>query len=332
MLGLKQFKYIFNKEEMYSEDNYKVLSGIFGLCVGDAIGVPVEFEPRELRNETPVKGMKGYGTHNQPPGTWSDDSSLTFCLADSLCHGVNLKDIAKKFCGWSYYGLWTADESLPFDIGNATAKAISNLIIGISPLESGGKEETCNGNGSLMRILPIAYYLQKNPKDKFKVIEEVSGITHSHIRSIIACSIYIEIALNLLNGYSLIESYHKMKPVILKHFEDKEYINELLHFNRILKDDISKLDVNSINSSGYVIDTLEASLWSLLRSNSYSEAVLKAVNLGNDTDTIASITGGLAGIYYGYKSIPPKWIKVIARRKEIEALCIKLSESLTEKI
>jgi ADP-ribosyl-[dinitrogen reductase] hydrolase len=129
-------------------------SALLGLAVGDALGVPVEFKSRHTLSAVPVTEMIGFGTHSQPPGTWSDDSALAFCLAESLCKGYDLNDLARRFVNWCEWGYWAARNAEVFDIGNATRLAIRRLDLGISPVEAGGREEHSNGNGSLMRILP----------------------------------------------------------------------------------------------------------------------------------------------------------------------------------
>ena len=134
----------------------KVLDGLFGLCIGDALGVPVEFTSRDDLKEHPVADMIGYGMYNQPPGTWSDDSSLAFCLAESLCNGYDLNDIASKFVAWYYDNHWTPHGEV-FDVGNATSEAIERLKIGVAPQKAGSCSEYSNGNGSLMRILPLVF-------------------------------------------------------------------------------------------------------------------------------------------------------------------------------
>ena len=306
----------------------KVLDGLFGLCVGDALGVPVEFIPRSKLKEKPVTDMIGYGTHNQPPGTWSDDSSLTFCLAESLCQGFNLQDIADKFCKWLYEGYWTP-YGVVFDVGNTTQYAISRLKEGVNPVEAGGKDEFSNGNGSLMRILPLAFYLEKSDiEQQFAITHQVSCLTHGHIRSQMACGIYVQLAINILKGNTPKLAYKNMRDIVLKYYSKQPYSIELHHFDRILESDISELPEESIKSTGYVVDTLEASIWCFLNNNSYADTVLTAVNLGGDTDTTAAVAGGLAGIYYGYESIPKNWINKIARKQDI----IELAKRLNEKI
>jgi len=306
----------------------KVVGGLVGVCVGDALGVPGEFVSRDKLKLNPIKDMVGYGTYNQPPGTWSDDSSLTLCLAESLCKGFNIHDIADKFIKWLFEGYWTPyDET--FDVGNTTYIAISRLKSGIDPLDAGPKDEFSNGNGSLMRILPLSFYVEKmNKEEQFEKSHKVSRLTHGHLRSQMACGIYIQIAVNLLKGNSPEVAYEKAKEISLDYYSSEPYLHELRHFDRILKSDIRKLPLDLIKSTGYVIDTLEAALWSFLNSKTFRDAVLTAVNLGGDTDTIGAVAGGLAGIYYGYSAIPKDWVKKITKVDEI----IELSERLFKAI
>ena len=306
----------------------KVIGGLVGVCVGDALGVPVEFVSRDKLRLNPIKDMVGYGTYNQPPGTWSDDSSLTLCLAESLCKGFNIHDIADKFIKWLFEGYWTPYGET-FDVGNTTYIAISRLKSGVDPLDAGPKDEFSNGNGSLMRILPLSFYVEKmNKEEQFEISHKVSRLTHGHLRSQMACGIYIQIAVNLLKGNSPEVAYEKAKEISLDYYSREPYLHELRHFDRILKSDIRKLPLDLIKSTGYVIDTLEAALWSFLNSKTFRDAVLTAVNLGGDTDTIGVVAGGLAGIYYGYSAIPKDWVKKITKVDEI----IELSERLFKAI
>lgn len=305
-----------------------VHAALFGLAVGDALGVPVEFKSRESLKMNPVKGMQEFGTHNQPKGTWSDDSSLTFCLAESLLQGYDLNDIANKFVDWRKIGYWAARGEV-FDIGIATRQSINNIERGFEPTLCGGFDEESNGNGSLMRILPMAFHLYDidDLNLLFQKNSEVSSITHAHFRSRFCCFIYTVFAIEIINGASKNEAYSLTKEKVNNFISDKDFnSNELKLLDRILKNNIAELNENEINSSGYVLHSLEASIWCILNSNSYEETVLKAVNLGGDTDTTAAIAGGLAGLIYGYDAIPKEWIYVLARKNDIEKLCDKLSE------
>jgi ADP-ribosylglycohydrolase len=325
---------------------------LFGIAVGDALGVPVEFKSRETIAKNPVKEMKGYGTHNQPPGTWSDDSSLAFCLAESLCNDYNINDIASNFVKWLDEGFWTPYGKV-FDIGNTTHNAISNLKNGCDPVLAGETGIYSNGNGSLMRILPLLIQIVNlNFQERCKLIREVSSITHGHPRSVLGCVILMEYAIYLMHEGPR-SALWTLSLNLRNEFEDlPELENELIHFNRLFdgmtssefealrKTDrkayeatkfmdasmpsITKVSVDEIRSSGYIVDTLEASIWCLINSTSYEEAVLLAVNLGDDTDTTGAVTGGLAALYYGYDSIPENWVNQIARKDDINELSERL--------
>ncbi len=331
---------------------------LFGTAVGDALGVPVEFFSRALISKNPVTDMMGYGTHSQPTGTWSDDSSLTFCLADSLCNGYDLKDIANKFVRWYDDGLWTPHGEV-FDIGNTTSNAIRNLKNGVEQVMAGEASETSNGNGSLMRILPLLTYIYDQPiEERLIYIQQVSSLTHRHPRSILACILLMEFARNLqdqnpkkslwylsVNLKYELEKYphlqqemHHFKrifdgrtvedyqeKVASGHESEKEY-----NFDDFLPS-IASAKVDEIKSGGYVVDTLEASIWCLINSNSFEEAVLMAVNLGSDTDTTGAVTGALAAMHYGYKAIPQKWIDQLVKKDDIEALANRLEDYYNEK-
>ncbi len=224
-----------------------VKGGFFGVCVGDALGLPVQFEKRTERLDKPVFEMIGYGVFNMPPGTWSDDSSLTFCLAESLCNGYDLRDIADRFVMWLEEGYWTPFDKA-FDIGGTTRFGVGALAKGVSPKESGLKGEYSNGNGSLMRILPLAFYL-RGKKNIGKIIHEVSAITHAHKRCLIACHSYVIMTINLIEGMNKEQAYEKMKQTILSYYKDEP---ELVHFKRILYGEISRLSIKTLSINRYI--------------------------------------------------------------------------------
>lgn len=303
-----------------------IRDGLLGLAVGDALGVPVEFLSRSQVRTRPVQEMLGYGTHHQPPGTWSDDAALTFCLADSLCGGFDVDRIAAASLRWYEEGWWSPHGEV-FDIGIATRKALERLRDeGLPAVAAGLTDEYSNGNGSLMRILPLAFVLRDMPlAEKIPYITAVSSITHRHPRSIIACVIYVELACQLLGGHPPQESYHLVQESVSTLYQGEP---ELAHYSRLLNGDISGLGEDETASSGYVVHTLEAAIWCLLTSGSYEEAVLKAVRLGEDTDTTGAVVGGLAGLWYGADAIPKAWLAPLARREDIEALAARLAVAL----
>jgi len=289
--------------------------------------VPVEFKSRDELRPHPVEEMTGHGTYDMPPGTWSDDSSLTFCLADALTGGYDLKAIGKNFVKWYYHNYWTARGKV-FDIGGTTRQAIERLARGEDPERSGSTDEGSNGNGSLMRISPLVFWLKdKEIDERYRITRQVSGITHGHIRSVIACFYYLEFLRKLLyinDREKIYKSLREEIPEFLQFIQlDPE---EIRKFDRLLKVDISRLPEEEIRSDGYVVHTLEASIWSFMTTDNFKDAVLRAVNLGGDSDTTGAVTGGLAGLCYSYKNIPMKWIEVLARREDIEELAERLGQ------
>lgn len=282
----------------------KFYNAIMGLVVGDALGVPFEFRRRDSFK---AEDMTGYGTYNQPAGTWSDDSSMTLATIESLRRSgrLDFDDIMHNFCGWLFYGEFTP-HGHTFDFGNTTKNAIMKYKLdNIEPLKCGGSSVMDNGNGSLMRILPLAFIYHSTTD-----IYALSSLTHAHAISKFACRFYVKVAKNLING--------KNKHLAITDV-DYEFPKE---FKRIRK--IKKLSRDEIRSTGYVVDTLEAALWCFIHTESFKECVLTAVNLGNDTDTIAAVAGGLAGIYYGVggdKGIPEEWISNIAKKDWIKEIC-----------
>ena len=287
----------------------KIYNGLMGLVVGDAMGVPVEFNPRDSFK---VTDMTGYGTYDLPAGSWSDDSSMMLATVESIARlgEIDTDDIMKNFVRWVNEGEFTPYGEL-FDIGRATRNAIQRYVQGISAEQCGGTAEWDNGNGSLMRILPLAF-----TDCDYETVNSVSSLTHAHEISKAACRVYVYIARQLLRGKTLEEIYNC--------FGMKQSTFERLP---ILKD----LTRDEIKSTGYVVDTLEAALWCNLKSSSYRECILMAVNLGDDTDTVAAVAGGLAGIIYGVggeQGIPGEWINQIARKEWIADLCGKFEKSL----
>ncbi|MDR0387240.1 MAG: ADP-ribosylglycohydrolase family protein [Treponema sp.] len=302
----------------------KISSLLLGLAVGDALGVPVEFRPR---GSFRVTDMQGYGTHNQPPGTWSDDTSLALCLADSLSRGFSPEDMARNFVRWRDEAAFTAHGAV-FDIGISTAKAISRLKSGIAPEQAGCAGVNENGNGSLMRIAPLVFYLDGKPEaERFNITRAVSSITHAHPWSVAACFIYLKYLWEILNGHGKLGAYANLKANFR---EGSPYLGAdvMDRFARILRADIRTLPESAIKSGGFVIDTLEAAFWCFLTTDTYQAAVLKAVNLGDDTDTTAAVTGALAGLAYGLEGIPTAWLKTLAGSKDIRRLAGAMANAL----
>lgn len=309
------------------KDNIK--SVLFGIAVGDALGVPVEFMSREQVQRNPVTDMREYGTHDQPAGTFSDDTSLAFCLAEALTVGNDLNVVARNFIRWYREGYWTAHGNV-FDIGIATRQAIERLIKGEKPELAGGYEENSNGNGSLMRILPLVFYIKdKDIDDRWEATKKVSSITHMHIRSVIACFYYLEFSRQLIIKKDKFEAYANTGNIVSDYLIQRDINKEEVNlFSRLLYKDIWHEPEYSIDSTGYVLHTLEASVWCIMTTDNFSQSVLKAVNLGDDTDTTGAVTGGLAGLLHGYDDIPDKWIKTLSCKINIDDLVKRFYKKL----
>lgn len=267
----------------------KLRTAVYGALIGDALGVPYEFMDRGSFRCT---GMIGHGTHDQPAGTWSDDGSLILATCKSLQDNdgkVNKEDIYRKFKSWYEEGTFTQYGDV-FDIGIATRNAIET--------GKGQCGERDNGNGSLMRILPLAFTDCSDEE-----VREVSSITHGHWISTEACSIYIQIIRKCLKGEKLADVVRSLD------------LGEPFHRISI----IDSFPENEIKSGGFVVSSLEAAIWCILTTDSFRDCLLKAVNLGNDTDTTACIAGGLAGACcYDFEEIPQEWIDAIVKKEIID--------------
>jgi ADP-ribosylglycohydrolase len=229
--------------------------------------------------------------------------------------------LAEKFLRWFRENHWTARGRV-FDIGIATHQALGRLEKGISAQQAGGKEENSNGNGSLMRIAPLAWHPEKNESTFFQLVRDASSVTHGHLRSVLACHFYLQLLRRLLNGESFVPAFQELQQSWPEQVTQlcPESNAELIHFTRLLSNGFASVPESEIESGGYVIHSLEAALWCMLNSDNFCDAVELAVNLGRDTDTTAAICGALAGTYYGKEAIPKEWLRVLARLPEIENL------------
>jgi ADP-ribosylglycohydrolase len=306
-----------------------IKAALLGVSVGDALGVPVEFESRLALSLQPVTDMRGGGVHRQIPGTWSDDSSLTFCLAEALTQKFDISIVADYFIKWYYFGYWSARNNV-FDVGNATREAIIRMRNDVKPELAGSDDPHSNGNGSLMRILPLLFYIMDMPTDKrFDLTRDVSSMTHRHIRSILSCFYYLEFARMILMQGDKFEIYRYLQSWIPGFLKEKSIdSHQITFFDRLFNGNIGELSEKEISSDGYVLHTLEASIWCLLNTENFTDAVLAAVNLGGDSDTTGAVTGGLAGLYYGIDNIPEQWISRLAREEDINDLAERMAKYL----
>ena len=278
------------------------------------MGVLTEFCIREYLLKNPVKEMIGSDKTGQPAGSWSDDTSMEIATIDSFIQNkeFNYDDIMHKWEEWINEAKYTANNDT-FDVGRTCLRAIRNHSLGTEPLKCGTDGEQSNGNGSLMRILPVAlysYYRKLDVNEIIKLTNELSSLTHKHDISKLGCYIYVRYIMFLLDGKNKNEAYELIKTLDYSTYD--EYA--ISKYERILKNDIASYTIDNILSTGYVVDTLECALWILLNANSYKETIIATTNIGNDTDTIGAIAGSMAGIIYGYDSIPTSWIDKLMRK------------------
>lgn len=300
---------------------------LLGAIVGDALGVPVEFSSREERGLDPVDGPRGRGTYDQPVGTWSDDSSLMLATADSLAQrGYDPPDMMARFASWLQGKAYTPHGAV-FDVGIATRQAIARYVHGAPPTEWGGRGEMDNGNGSLMRIAPLSLFVHRlAPEEIVRYSVEVSGLTHAHARSQVCCAYFSLLLRGVLGGQPLAAAMADAAAQVDPFVPASE--REAL--GRILGGAIVDCPIEQVRGSGYVVHCLEASLWCAARTTSYRAAVLAAINLGEDTDTTACVTGALTGAMYGLRAVPEAWLKVLASREYVEDVCAGLVDRVLQ--
>ena len=318
-----------------------IRGGLLGSAAGDALGVPYETESYESMQRTPCTGMTGYGHHRQPPGTWSDDTSMTLCTADSLCKGFNPADMMKKFMLWKDKKQYTAT-GVVFDVGRICRKAINQFVEGAPALLCGDASVNGNGNGSLMRILPMSLYqICLYPAEDGELgpflepVHEASALTHAHPVSQICCGLFTlvirEWFLEENEGKTPVEMAQRAFEKGKAFYEAKggvfrEEIRKPDLFIEPLK--LTELKDKELPNWGYVINTWNIALMSFLTTGSFRECVLQAVNMGGDTDTNGAVAGGLAGVYYGAGSIPEEWIDAIQNKRLIDLICGKFTDAL----
>jgi ADP-ribosylglycohydrolase len=307
---------------------------MLGFAVGDALGVPVELKDRSCLKENPVTSMLGFGTYNLPQGSWSDDTSFCIAFMSSYImeHGnFSMFKIMTEYNNYYSNGRYSPFGKV-FGLGNTSRKALENFKAGTPPVACGFGEEHDCGNGSLMRIPPLIPILKISILDddlRHGIISDFSAVTHYHRRCIACCLIYSFVALELSENSNIEDAVEKA-IIKSRNIMNKSslYKDEYQHLERIFTG-VKDLCEDEIKSTGYVVDTLEAVLWCILNTQNYKDCVLKAVNLGGDTDTIAALSGALASVVYGSDSIPAHWINTLIKKKEILKCIEDFNETLT---
>lgn len=300
----------------------RVAGGLWGLLVGDALGVPYEFHaasslpPLAEIELTPPKGFSRAHA-GVPPGTWSDDGAQALCLLESLleCGKLDAEDLGQRFLRWYRRGHLTPDGRV-FDVGVQTGQALRALESGTPALAAGRTDERANGNGALMRVLPLALWHRGSDA---QLVEDahLQGLpTHGHARSQVCCALYVLWARRLMDAHAhpLDHAVETLRSL---------YQTQPIHAAELDGPVLQAQAQGRFTGSGYVVDCLW-SAWHALQQPTFEGVVKHAVALGNDTDTTACVAGGLAGIRDGVDVIPARWMQGMAGRHVVEPLLQRL--------
>jgi ADP-ribosyl-[dinitrogen reductase] hydrolase len=285
----------------------RALGCLLGLAVGDAVGAAVEFRARD--SFSPLTDMIGGGPFHLAPGEWTDDTTMALCLAESLLvmHTVDQRDLMTRFQGWLERGENTVSGRC-FDIGVTTRAAIESFAADGFPA-AGSTDARSAGNGSLVRLAPLAIYSVGLPDETISaLVQRQSRTTHGALECIHACRLFLSQLLDALSGA---DKKGALRPRVMSLSPKLLFINA---------GEYKTKDRSLIKSSGYVVHTLEAALWAIWHTDSFRDAVLTAANLGDDADSVAAVAGQMAGALYGASAIPTAWRMRLAWHDRIEIL------------
>lgn len=300
---------------------------IYGLLIGDALGVPYEFKqadeipPYSEIQYTPPIGYKRSHA-NVPPGTWSDDGAQALCLLDSLleCNSLNLIDFSQRLQNWYFSGHLAVDKNV-FDIGIQTREAIIKLSKNFFPGESGSRGEHANGNGSLMRTLPLALWHPGTDSQLVEDAHDQSLITHAHSRSQACCALYCLWARRILEDHP--QPWENAAETL------QTLYNKRPEFSVELEGNIRPNTSPSGEGTSYVIDSLHSARF-VCEEPTFEKTIKRAIQFGNDTDTTACIAGGIAGLKFGYSKIPQNLVEGLRGKQLFSPLLQKLLKHLNE--
>ena len=283
---------------------------LVGLACGDAVGATVEFY---LRGQfPPVTDMVGGGMFHLAKGQWTDDTAMALCLADSLlaCQRFDAQDQMQRYLRWLYDG-YNSSTGRAFGVGKQIARALFDFEETGIPY-SQQTASHYSGNGSLMRLAPVILAYYRNPISLAHYAALSSQTTHASHECIQSCQYFAEVVRRALLGMP--------KTALFDDLSCKQFS----YLTHLCQQDFCHKTADEINSSGYVVDCLEAALWAFWHTADFREAILMAVNLGGDADTAAAVCGQLAGAYYGYDAIPAHWLSALYRQSDIQHIAIQL--------
>lgn len=289
----------------------RLIGSLVGLAVGDAVGTTVEFMSRG--SFPTVTDMTGGGPFRLPVGAWTDDTSMALCLAESLIANKQLdkKDLLNRFCNW-YKNGHNSSTGRCFDIGNTTASALEEFLH--SGATTNNPEDFYAGNGSIMRLAPVAIANYDDVQRASRVAKDQSETTHANIKAVCSSELLAEMLVRAFTATS--------KDQVV---DIECQLNWPDTVCDIVASGVVRKHEHEIKSTGYVIHTLEAAMWAFLNTDNFEDAVLKAVNLGGDADTIGAVVGQIAGAYYGESSIPTQWLNKLYDYKRIRQIAIDLT-------
>jgi ADP-ribosyl-[dinitrogen reductase] hydrolase len=285
---------------------------LLGLAVGDAVGTSVEFKPRGSFD--PVTDMTGGGPFGLPAGAWTDDTSMALCLATSLIekNGFDAKDQMERYLRWYQEG-YLSSTGKCFDIGITTRMALHNFQKTGNPF-SGSTDPRTAGNGSIMRLAALPMFYYPDLKSIMHFASQSSRTTHAALECLEACQILAGVIYRAFEG--------RNKQNVLVERDLLPLTSETL--KEVSYGDYFEKAASQIQGTGYVVQSLEAALWSFWTTDNFEAATLKAVNLGEDADTTAAVCGQVAGAFYGESGIPQNWLKKLVMRDEISSLAEQL--------
>ena len=280
---------------------------LIGLACGDAVGTTVEFSPRGTF--APVTDMVGGGPFGLVAGEWTDDTSMALCLATSLvhCRGTDLRDQVARYVNWWQWGYLSATGEC-FDIGMTVRAALNRFITTQDPV-AGSTDPRSAGNGSLMRLAPVAMWFAPDVAAARHHARLSSTTTHGAAEALDCCELYAELLALALQGAPRDALLRAAAPA-----DASVRVREIAAGGYLQK------TRDQVTGSSYCVDSLEAALWCFAATGSYEDAVLAAANLGDDADTTAAIVGQIAGAHYGVDAIPARWRDKLVMRDDIDAL------------
>lgn len=307
----------------------EILKTLRAAAMADALGVPVEMQTRDTYR---LSGMVGEGTWDQPAGSWSDDTSMTLCTIQNILDQGSYDDLLIKFEHYMRFGEWTP-RGETFDIGRTCSHAVRQHAINhVAAVDCGDRAENANGNGALMRLAPLVWLLQDEPQERrFQVTRDYTTITHGHPRAVVGSFVYLEICHELLGGNPLPEVLQIVEKTVSSQLAElPEYQAELAYYQELFRPKFSQTSRMEIKSSAYVVETLEAAVWLALRYSDLRLGLLAAVNLGGDTDTIATIAASLIMLGHPDQVLPEDWWSVTLDHKQLDRIMTPFAEKFAK--